>query len=359
MSALASLGGTSTNGAGALAVALANAGQTQRGIADLTAQTSSGFISSDYAGLGAGARASLDLGGQLALNTRAQATAAQAADVNQVAQTALGQIQTLTANLSSQLLGAATGSNTGLATIAANARDALGQVAELLNTKVGQVYVFAGQDSRNPPIPNAGGITQSAFYAAIQSAVATLPGSPATTVQAQALAAAGPGATSPFSASLEASGAVSTASLGGGQTVQLAVLANQNSDAVSAGTPTSSTGSYIRDVLSAFATLGALGTANATDPQTQALVGLVHTTLSGADDALNTDIGALGVRQDTVKAAQSDLTDTATALTTQLGATRDADTATVATELSAAQTRLQASYKVIGDLAQLSLVKFL
>ena len=39
-------------------------------------------------------------------------------------------------------------------TIAASARDALGQVAGLLDTQDGGVYVFAGQDTANPPVPD-------------------------------------------------------------------------------------------------------------------------------------------------------------------------------------------------------------
>jgi flagellar hook-associated protein 3 FlgL len=338
---------------------LANAAQTQRSIDTLTAQSSSGFIASDYAGLGDGARTALDLTGQLALNAAAQTDAARAASVNQVAQTALGQIQTLVSGMASQLLGSSTSSDTGLSALSASSRGALGQVAALLNTKVGQVYVFAGQDSRTPPVPDAADMTQSAFYAAIQSAVANVSANGAAATQAQLLAAAAPGPTSPFSASLEATNQVASADLGGGQTVQLGVLADQNTDAVSAGTGTTSTGSYLRDVLMALSTVGSLGTASAADPQVQALLGLAHTTLSDADDALNTDIGGLGARQNTITAAQTELTGTATALTTQLGDVQDADPAATATKLAAAQTQLQASYKIISDLSQLSLAKYL
>ena len=350
---------TSISGYGALGLALGNATLTQSSINTLTAQSSSNLVSSEFAGLGENARTALDLTGQLALNTAALTDAAQAADVNGVAQTALGQIQSLVSNLSGQLLGQASGSAVGLSTLAATASDGLKQVAELLNTKVGQVYVFAGQDSHNPPVPDAGAITQSSFYAAITSALANLSGSGASAVQAQLLTASAAGPTSPFSSTLEASNQLSSANLGGGETVQLGVLADQNASAVSAGTGTTSTGSYMRDVLMGFATLASLGTANYADPQTQAMLGLVHTTLSGADDALNTDIGGLGVRQAKVNSAQAELSASATALTTQLDGVQDVDEATVATKLSAAQTQLQASYKIISDLSQLSLAKYL
>ena len=181
----------------------------------------------------------------------------------------------------------------------------------------------------------------------------------AAAVQSQVLTAAGPGATSPFSATLEASNLPSAADLGDGQTVQTSVLADRNSDAVSAGVGSTSTGSYTRDILLSLATVACLGTANAADPQVQTLLGSTQTTLSNADAALNTDIGGLGSRQQTIIQAQTDLTSTATALTTQLGSLQDADTATVATQLSNAENQLQASYKIISDLQSLSLAKYL
>ena len=353
------VGISSSTDIGTLNEALYNATLTRNNINALTAQGSTNLISSEFAGLGAGARAALDLSGQLALNTASQANAAQAADVNQVAQTALGQIHTLVSGVSSQLLEPSIITSSGLSTLASNARSTLNQVANLLNTKVGQIYIFAGQDSRTAPVPNPLGFPSSAFYTAIQSAVANLATNGATAVQAQVLASAAAPATSPFSASLQASNQTVSADLGNGQTADLAVLADHNTDAVSANTGITSTGSYIRDVFMALSTIGALGSANVTDPQVQALIGTVHTTLSGADDALNTDIGGLGARQASIAEAQAELTGTATALTTQLDSVQDTDPATVATKLLAANTQLQASYKIIADLAQLSLVKYL
>jgi flagellin-like hook-associated protein FlgL len=46
-------------------------------------------------------------------------------------------------------------------------------------------------------------------------------------------------------------------------------------------------------------------------------------------------------------------------LNTQLSDVQEADLSQVATELTAAQTQLQASYQVVASLGQLSLAKFL
>ena len=137
------------------------------------------------------------------------------------------------------------------------------------------------------------------------------------------------------------------------------MLADQNANAISTGTGTTSTGSYTRDILASLATVAALGSASATDPKVAALLTLTQSTLSNADVALNTDIGSLGARQQIITSTQSELTETATALNTQIGSLQSADTAEVATKLAAAQNQLQASYKIIADLEQLSLAKYL
>ncbi len=350
---------TSATDTGTLAAVLYNTSLTSQAIGTLTAQASSGLMSPDYAGLGASAGAALDLSGQVALNTAYQANAAQAATQAQVAQSALGQIQTLTSSFANELLEPASGTATGLATLSTSAASTLNQVAGLLDTKVGDVYVFAGQDSRNPPVPNPDSVTSSAFYAAIQAAVAGLTANGAAATQTQVLAAAAPGASSPFSATLEASNQPGTAQIDDGQSVQPSVLADRNTNAISAGAPTTSTGSYTRDILAGLATVAALGSADASNAQVQNLLTLTQTSLSNADEALNTDIGGLGARQQSITTAQSELTSTATALTSQLGTLQDADPAAVATKLAAAQNQLQASYKIIASLQQLSLAKFL
>jgi len=344
---------------GTLADTLLNMRQTANSINTLTSEVSSGYISTDYAGLGTGTSAALYLTGALALNTTQQANAASAGTVQQVTQTALGQIQTLVSGVYNQLLGVGTSTGVGMATIAAGANDALSQIASLLDTKVAGIYVFAGQDSTNPPVPDPSTITSSAFYTAIQTAVAGLSTNGAASVLSQALTIASPGGTSPFSATLEASNQPATVDLGTGESVQVGMLADQNTNAVSAGTGTTSTGSYMRDIFMSLATLGSMGAANTDQAPVQGLISGIETTLNGASLALNTDIGGLGVRQDTITSAQTELSGVATTLTTQLGTLQDADQATVATQLSTAQTQLQASYSVVAALGQLTLAKYL
>jgi flagellar hook-associated protein 3 FlgL len=345
-------------GYGGLGQIVGNAAKVQQTIADLTAESGSGYLSPDFAGLGQGAAVTLDLSPQLAAANQVQSNADAAGSIQTAAQTALGQIESVASSFASQ---AATlvGTQGTTQTISASARNALTQVATLLDTKVGDVYVFGGQDSADPPIPDPQNITSSAFAAAIQTAIAGLSANGQAATSAATLAIAAPGGVSPFSASLEAAGQQAQTDLGGGHYVALAPLATANSDAVSAGTGTTSTGSYTRDILRGLATIGSLTDAQASDPNFVPLLQDTITSLNGAVSAINSDIGALGDRQNQVTSAQTEAGDTVTALTTQISHVQDADLTQVAVQLSSAQTQLQASYQLIANLSALSLAKFL
>jgi flagellar hook-associated protein 3 FlgL len=330
----------------------------KQNINQLTAETSSGYLASSYAGLGGAAAPALDLSAQIAATTQLQTNTQSAATLQQAAQTALGQIESVASNFATQANQLQTLPNSA-PTVAAAAQDALRQVAGLLDTEVGGIYVFAGQDSATPPIPNPDNISQSAFTTAIQNAVANLTTNGAAATTASTLAIASPGGTTPFSATLESAGAQSEVDIGGGVRVALAPLANSNSNAQSAGAGTTSTGSYTRDILMSLATLTGLTPTQTESANFPAFIQNTVTTLNGAVSAINTDIGALGDRQDQVTTAQTDLGDTNTTLQTQLSNLQDADLTTVATQLSQAQTQLQASYQILSSLSTLTLARFL
>jgi flagellar hook-associated protein 3 FlgL len=112
-------------------------------------------------------------------------------------------------------------------------------------------------------------------------------------------------------------------------------------------------------LLRGFATIGALTSSQASVPGYTTLLQDTLTSVQNATSALNTDIAGLGARQDRLTTTGNDLTDAATALNTQLSDVQEADLSQVATELTAAQTQLQASYQVVASLGQLSLAKFL
>jgi flagellar hook-associated protein 3 FlgL len=163
--------------------------------------------------------------------------------------------------------------------------------------------------------------------------------------------------TTPFSAGLApGAAAVSTVQVGA-QTVQVGLLANANTLATSSGSST--TGSYTRDLLRSLATLASLSSSQVDDPGFQAVVADTRSSLQSATTALADETGALGNIQSNLTAAATSAGDTSTALQTQLTSVEDVDTATALTSLSAVQTQLEASYKLVAATQGLSLVNYL
>jgi flagellin-like hook-associated protein FlgL len=119
------------------------------------------------------------------------------------------------------------------------------------------------------------------------------------------------------------------------------------------------TGSYMRDVLRALATIGSLSGSKANVAGFQDLVQNTRTSLTGAISAMAQDAGVLGNVQSSLTATQSTLADTQIALTGQVSSAEDVDMAKTLSQLSLVQTQMQASYQLISGMSGLSLVKFL
>ena len=351
-------------GSPTLAQLLADASATRAQLNTLTQQVASGYVSASVAGLGAGTPVVLSLAPALAANRTWQANIAAAAGPMGVAQTALSQISSIASNFYAQtnnLNGLDAGA---VDSVAASARDALAQVANLLDSQDGNTYVFAGQDSTNPPVPTPDGITTSGFATAIATDVAGLAanGAAATLGSILATASSNAAGTSPFSAALNAAASSGVdfralAQTGAGAYVPSGIVANANADITSTGGVT--TGSYTRDILWALATLGSLSSSQLSASGFSALVGDVRTSLGNAITALNQDAGVMGDRQTAMQATSTQLSDAATAIQTQLSSAEDVDAAATMTKLSMVQTQLQASYQMIAAEQGLSLVKFL
>lgn len=320
-------GTISTPGNSALLARLAdNSTAIRRQFDTATTQASTGRIAENYAGLGVGAKTSLDLRPQVTHAQAWQANIDSATGRLGVAQSALSSISTIAAEFFAK-----SGALNGLApqeasSIAVSARVALEQVGQLLNSKAGDVYVFAGQDTANPPLPNISA-------AVVGSAVL-----------------ASDTATAPFSATLGT--APPTVEVGEGQRVQVGVLANRNTLTPSAA-PT--TGSYVRDILKALATLS-----NATaGPGLQAMAASTHALLGSAVGAIAVESGALGNVQSSLAARHTQLGDTMIALNAQIDSAENVDMAATLSKISLLQTKLQASYQLIAGAKSLSLTQYL
>ena len=357
------VGGDSTAGYGLLGTLIAETANQNKQLTVLTEQASSGAIGSTYAALGGGAAVSLNLAPQIASLATWNANIGAAAGPMGVAQTAVTQIESIVSSFRSQLNGVNTlTSASSIESLATQARAALVDVGDLLNTQNGSTYVFAGQDSASPPVPDPADLATSGFFTQISTAVAGLStsGAAATAAATLAIGTSNAAGTSPFSAYLSqpaASLSPPTAQIGPARTVTTGLIASANSAITSTGTST--TGSYMRDTLRALATIGSFSGSQGTDPGFAALVLDTQTSLTDAGTAMAGDAGVLGNTQASLTAQQSTNTDMTTALTTQVSTAQSVDMASTLSNLTQMQTQLQASYQLIAAASGLSLVKFL
>ena len=336
------------------AIAASVAAKTQ--LDTLTQQAGSGHVANSYAGLGTAAQKSLDLQPQIAQLAAQQTAIGAVTGRLGVTQDVLTQISAITSAFEADTAKLNAVTPQQIDSVAASARSALQQVASLLNSKDGQTYVFGGTDSATAPVPDAAGILTSPFYTQIGAAVSALAtnGGAATVAATLAVASSDVAGTTPFAG---APGQPPTVDLGDGAPVQVGVLANANTLSVSGGAST--TGSYMRDILRGLATLSNLSSGQATATGFMSLVQDTQASLSGAVAALGVEGGALGDTQASLAKVQTQAADTSTTLTAQLSSVQDVDMATTISELSQVQTQLSASYKLISEMSQLSLVNFL
>lgn len=341
---------------GTLGTLVGNTASIQKKLDTLTEQASTGYVSTTFAGLGSGAATSLDLNASVGHLQTWQSNIGAASGNMQVTQTAMTQIQSIASGLLSSLddLEGADGSE--IQTVAATAQQDLAQVANLLDSTNGTTYVFAGTDSSNPPVPDPDNITSSGFYTQIASAVSNLStaGASATTSATLAIASSNAAGTTPFSSTI---GSVPVIQTEAGETQQTGLLANSNAYVTSTGTLT--TGSYMRDLMCALATVGSLTSSQQDDPNLTGLIQNTTSSLQGAISAMAQDVGVLGNTQSMLSDESTMLSDTQTAMTTQLSSVQDVDMAQTLSNITQVQTQLQASYQLIANASTLSLAKFL
>ena len=163
-----SIGNVGGGGFGIIQQLIANSAAIRSNVNILTDQASSGFVSRNYAGLGDNAAVALNLKPQLNDLKTWQTNISQATGAMTVTQAAMKQMQTIASTFlaSTNNLNGLNASE--LDSVAANARSALQEVAGLLDTQNGTMYVFGGVDSTNPPVLEPDSILTSGFLYADQ-----------------------------------------------------------------------------------------------------------------------------------------------------------------------------------------------
>ena len=347
-----------SGGYGTLGLLIAGNTTVKTQLDTLTEQVASGYVADSYGGLGSAAQTALDLQPQLNTLTNEQTVINGVTGQLDVTQNALSQLNSIATSFAAQTDNLNGLDPDAVDSVAAAAQVALQEVASILDTTNGSDYVFAGTDSDNPPVPDPSQILSSGLYTQINAAVTGLSSTSdnSASILASTLATAESNAsgTTPFSATI---GTVPTVQLSSGQQVQIGLLANANTLATSTGTST--TGSYVRDLLRGLSTLASLSSSQVNDPGFDAVVSDTRTSLQGAVTALATETGALGNIQAGLTATATADGDTSTALTQQISSVEDVDVATALTKLSAVQTQLEASYKLVSEAQSLSLVQYL
>lgn len=353
-----------TSGFGTASRLVADSRQIRNQMDTLIRQASTGRAGDTYAQLGANAPTSLAVRPTMARFEAYQANIDAASGRIELTLSTLKQVSDIASRFRAQTNNLNGLNKSDVDTIAGSARDALKQVAGLLNTRDGSVYIFAGQDGANPPIPAGDDIVSGGYFTAISTAIGNLgaAGGAATIAATFAIAQSNAAGTSPFSTALSqpASALANSRTVvrsGDNTTEPTGILASTNADVASLGTAT--TGSYIRDILRGLATLGALSSGQITNAGFADVVADVRTSLADAVSSLSSDSGVLGDRQTALAASKSTLADMTTALQAQVAGAEDVDMAATLSKLTAVQSQLQASYQLIASLQGLSLAKYL
>ena len=356
--------GGSPVGNSALSLAIGDAAAVRRKLDTLTQQAGDGLISDAFSGLGSGAATALTLGPALAHVTTWQRNIGVVSGRMQTTQSALAQISEIASSFFAQTNNLNGLSAEAIDATAGSARDALRQVAGLLNSKFGETYVFAGVYTSVPPVPNPDLILSSGMVTDITNTIGQLGvnGAAATIATTLATASSNVAGTSPFAVQLSQPAAVMqnyrpVVQTGANRYEPIGIVAGSNADVPSGGPST--TGSYIRDVMRALATIGALTSGQSSVSGFGLVVQDTHASLGDAVGALNGDAGVLGNRQAALTETGRRLDDSVVALQSQISDAQDVDMADTLSRLTATQTQLQASYQLLSTLRSLSLASFL
>lgn len=345
---------------------LAGVGSLRSQYSALQEQTTTGKVATSYAGLGAAAGQAISLQAATSQADAYTQTIAAAQGKAAVQQDALMQINSIVSGLAAKALTLSASNAPGtVGGVAAEAKQALAQVASLLNTRNGNSYVFSGADTSNPPVPEPDKILTSGLYIQIGTQVGSL--APPTAAAASTVIAntvsiakdptAGTTIFSGYLAGPGATAASGTIKIADGQRVSLDVSANRNAGVTS--DPSSGTGSAINDILRSLSVIANGPAAIAGSASFSALLKDASATLTSAGSTLTAQAGVIGLTQNALTAATASHASLKAALTTQLSGLTNVDMASTISKLQAVGSQLQASYNVLSIARGLNLASYL
>lgn len=325
----------------------------------LTAEASSGLQVNPAGSMGNNASLLYSLQMQADQQNTLQTTATNAGNQLTAMQTAMTSIASAVQSISSA---AQTANSQTYSVVAGQATTTMEQVLDLLNTQYDGNALFAGDATENPPMQSATAPDGplAAVNSVLSAAVAANGGQPLTSANVQSLLTGPNGLSSIFNntnsnPALNYNSAFYT-SPDDGNSTQLLIGANQTVSYSVKGDQPAFTN--LMQGLSMLTLLGA--------PSTQLDSTAQSAILTQAQGLISQAQGQLTEQQGQLGAVQAQVTQVATAqqtaasnTTQQIATLEDANQTTVATQMSALQSQLEASYQVTADLSQLTLSHYL
>ncbi|HZF74784.1 MAG TPA: flagellin [Acetobacteraceae bacterium] len=336
-------------------------------VAEYAFQAAGGKRSDSYVGLGVDARRAVDMraeltrrDGLMTLAERAQARATHT-------QVLLTRMQ----DIAKDFIGKANGlvglyAETG-PLVAQSAQAALQEVVGMLGESFEGNFVFGGENTHKPPIVEPEQIFATDMFTQIRNAVQTLNAGNGMAIAAstRAIAMDDSAVANPvFSEhARQAKLALITDSrravpIEEGVTVEIGMFVNRNAAAVS--THPDTTGSWSRDLLRGLMTLASIR-----PEETQQGAGYIHVVQSALGafrsclQGLTEEAGALGAQQARIEAAKVRHEEVSVQVEIQLGKVEHVELAEAITRATATRSLLEASYRSMSMLADLSLARFL
>jgi len=322
-----------------------------------TTQIGTGRTGEFYGDLGVDARRSLDLRAELGRAMTQVGTIERSLGRAGALQEALGRLHRIAADFTAEALRLQTLPPEAATNAALAARAALDEVAGLLNLQQDGEYLFAGSDSANPPVAPPGNVFGSAMVQQIRVAVGSLaPGNGAAVAAATVTAVedATPVA-NPFArfvatppAAVAESFRRTTISADGVQ-VGWGPFAEEGSARVAVG-----------ELVRGLAIIASLtGAENAQGADFIDLMQSARQALSDAGRGIASEQAVLGAVEKRLAAARESALDRSVLLRKQVAAIEEVDVAETVTKLQALRTRLEASYRAVSLLSDLTLTRFL
>jgi len=334
----------------------------------LTRQGTSGLRADKLGDLGPEFPRSVSLRGEIGRRELYVQAMGQALGRTTIMQDSLGRLTDIAREFRTKAATRIVGGDPGsLMTVQTDARAALTEIAHLLNTRHAGEYLFGGTDLANPPVANPAGLATGPMAQNIAAQVDALPSIgldavvDATRIIARSTA---PGVT-PFSAVLTAEEVLPEANrearrgvpAADGQIIAYGFSAGRNAGVSSTG---ETTGSWARDLMRNLMSLAALKPEQMTNPAVfDGFISKIRDGLSSAELALGEEAGALGQVEARMEATKRRHDNLSSALALQLSSIEEVDMAEVITRMQATRTQLEASYRAIGALGELTLANFL